>query len=64
VRQRAALKSPVREYRTPGSVRGPSGNWRSYLDYSSSLNLSLVILPLAYRVLMMSRDVSSKNPMV
>jgi len=26
------LKSPVRENRTPGSVRGPLGNWRSYRD--------------------------------
>ncbi|MCH7679350.1 hypothetical protein IID10_08290 [candidate division KSB1 bacterium] len=26
------LRSPVREYRTPGSVRGAPGNWRSYLD--------------------------------
>jgi len=27
LRQRVLLKSPVRENRTPGSVRGPSGNW-------------------------------------
>jgi hypothetical protein len=26
------LKSPVRENRTPGSVRGQSGNWLSYRD--------------------------------
>jgi len=26
------LKSPVRENRTPGSVRGRSGNWPSYRD--------------------------------
>ena len=32
VRQRVVLKSPVRENRTPGSVRGPSGHWRSYRD--------------------------------
>jgi len=32
VRKRVLLKSPVRENRTPGSVRGPSGNWRSYRD--------------------------------
>jgi hypothetical protein len=25
-------KSPVRENRTPGSVRGLSGNWQSYRD--------------------------------
>jgi hypothetical protein len=32
LRQRVFLKSPVRENRTPGSVRGPSGNRRSYRD--------------------------------
>jgi len=32
LRKRVFLKSPVRENRTPGSVRGPSGNWRSYRD--------------------------------
>jgi len=26
----------VREYRTPGTVRGPSGNRRSYLDWRST----------------------------
>jgi hypothetical protein len=26
------LKSPVREYRPPGSVRGAPGNRRPYLD--------------------------------
>jgi len=26
------MKSPVRENRTPGSVRGLSGNWQSYRD--------------------------------
>jgi hypothetical protein len=36
-RQRARLKSPVREYCTPGSVRGAPGNRRPYLDnYESS----------------------------
>jgi len=34
VRKRAALRSPVREYRTPGSVRGRSGNRPSYLTYA------------------------------
>ncbi|MBK8478646.1 MAG: hypothetical protein IPL39_20900 [Opitutaceae bacterium] len=29
---RALLTSPVREYRTPGSARGASGNWRSYIN--------------------------------
>src|SRR5262245_46813913 len=32
MRKREGLKSPVRENCTPGSVRGPSGNWRSYRD--------------------------------
>ena len=32
MRKRVELKSPVRENRTPGSVRGPLGNWRSYRD--------------------------------
>src|ERR1019366_8783665 len=32
VRKRTVLKSPVRENRTPGSVRGRSGNWPTYLD--------------------------------
>jgi len=27
---RVFTKSPVRENRTPGSVRGLSGNWQSY----------------------------------
>jgi hypothetical protein len=29
------LKIPVRENRTPGSVRGQSGNWLSYRDDAS-----------------------------
>ena len=32
VRKRITSKSPVRENRTPGSVRGASGNWRPYRD--------------------------------
>jgi len=32
MRMREPLKSPVREIRTPGSVRGPLGNRRSYRD--------------------------------
>ena len=32
MRKRVCLKSPVRENRTPGSVRGRSGNWPSYRD--------------------------------
>jgi len=31
-RERVNTKSPVREYRPPGSVRGALGNWRPYLD--------------------------------
>ena len=32
MRERVDLKSPVREYRPPGSVRGALGNRRPYLD--------------------------------
>src|ERR1035441_10573509 len=32
MRERVDLKSPVREYRSPGSVRGTPGNRRPYLD--------------------------------
>src|SRR5271157_1376352 len=32
VRKRTVLKSPVRENCTPGSVRGRSGDWPTYLD--------------------------------
>jgi group II intron reverse transcriptase/maturase len=32
LRKRVCLKSPVREHRTPGSVRGRSGHWPSYRD--------------------------------
>ena len=32
MRERVNVKSPVREYCTPGSVRGASGNRRPYLD--------------------------------
>jgi hypothetical protein len=35
MRERVDLKSPVREYRPPGSVRGASGNRRPYLDVRS-----------------------------
>ena len=37
MRKRIPLRSPVRENRTPGSVRGASGNWRSYLDGAAKL---------------------------
>jgi hypothetical protein len=29
---RVSLKSPVRQFRTPGSVRGLTGNWQTYRD--------------------------------
>ena len=32
MRKRVFLRSPVRENRTPGSVRGLLGNWQSYRD--------------------------------
>jgi hypothetical protein len=34
-RERVNTKSPVREYRPPGSVRGAPGNRRPYLDVRS-----------------------------
>ena len=37
LRKRVFLKSPVRENRTPGAVRGRSGNWPSYRDGGSNL---------------------------
>jgi hypothetical protein len=37
MRERADLKSPVREYRSPGSVRGAPGNRRPYLDNARTL---------------------------
>jgi hypothetical protein len=42
--KRAILKSPVREYRSPGSVRGHPGDRVSYLDNAmpTSERLSLV----------------------
>jgi len=39
MRKREPLKSPVREIRTPGSVRGPLGNRRSYRDVHSVNNV-------------------------
>ena len=32
LRKRVSPRSPVRKNRTPGSVRGASGNWRPYRD--------------------------------
>jgi hypothetical protein len=32
MRKRVNMKSPVRENRPPGSVRGAPGNWCPYLD--------------------------------
>jgi hypothetical protein len=36
MRERVDLKSPVREYRPPGSVRGAPGNRRPYRDVIES----------------------------
>ena len=36
MRERVDLKSPVREYRPPGSVRGAPGNRCPYLDIFDS----------------------------
>jgi RimJ/RimL family protein N-acetyltransferase len=43
MRKRVLLKSPVRENRTPGSVRGLSGNWQSYRDGAQSDAQSMLI---------------------
>ena len=37
LRKRVSLKSPVRQFRTLGSVRGQSGNWLSYRDNLQNL---------------------------
>ena len=39
MRERVDLKSPVRENRPPGSVRGASGNRRPYLDKSKGVGV-------------------------
>ena len=41
MRERVDLKSPVREYRPPGSVRGAPGNRRPYLDKPEGKKLPL-----------------------
>jgi hypothetical protein len=38
LRKRVFTKSPVRENRTPGSVRGLSGNWQSYRNQTFCAN--------------------------
>ena len=43
MRKRVLLKSPVRENRMPGSVRGLSGNWQSYRDGAQSDAQSMLI---------------------
>jgi len=40
MRKRVSTKSPVRENRTPGSVRGLLGNWQSYRDLWGEVNSS------------------------
>jgi len=37
MRARGTVKSPVREYCTPGSVRGAPGNRRPYRDHGPAL---------------------------
>ncbi|GGA14996.1 hypothetical protein GCM10008018_69830 [Paenibacillus marchantiophytorum] len=37
------MKSPVREIRTPGSVRGVPGNWYLYRDQQGLLPETVVI---------------------
>ena len=49
MRERVDLKSPVREYRPPGSVRGAPGNRRPYRDVIESPTGTRV-LPLSFAV--------------
>jgi hypothetical protein len=57
---RVYLKSPVREHRTPGSVRGRSGDWPSYRMkdrlktkdlISSTIQFLLVVVGAMYTVI-------------
>jgi hypothetical protein len=41
LRKRVLLKSPVREFRTPGSVRGLLGNRQSYRDQFGGRDASI-----------------------
>lgn len=43
MRERVDLKSPVREYRPPGSVRGAPGNRRPYLDTEGKPKVTEVV---------------------
>ncbi len=43
MRKRVFLKSPVRENRTPGSVRGLLGNWQSYRDVRATRSLHMLM---------------------
>src|SRR6266581_2114690 len=56
MRRRVFTKSPVRENRTPGSVRGLSGNWQSYRDLRGKPISSLRTAPLR------TNDIRSFNP--
>ena len=38
--ERVVVKSPVRENRPPGSVRGAPGNWRPYRDPPRELKVA------------------------
>ena len=46
MRKRVFTKNPVREIRTPGSVRGLSGNWQSYRDLRDTNQLLKLICQL------------------
>jgi len=53
------MKSPVRENRPPGSVRGAPGNWRPYLDLHSILALFPKVETLGYyRVSLRENDLA------
>jgi hypothetical protein len=44
MRERVDLKSPVRENRPPGSVRGAPGNRRPYRDSKFGLSPALIAI--------------------
>ena len=50
VRERVAVKSPVRENRPPGSVRGAPGNRRPYRDPTRQFVVNAVFIPCLFRI--------------
>ena len=48
MRERVNVKSPVREYRPPGSVRGAPGNRCPYLDISQAALTVCILISCPY----------------